>query len=203
MEERILRLQEEMLGYNHIFIMGDSFAQDIAYLLSYHKPTIKFTLLESKSAIETICDSELVYKIKRLNGSSIIFAYDEGFDVPCINTVIGSAEKKDIKVMFVGTKQFGSNMNWLSRLQLNERMSLCQAPTSKKVDIDLRDLDAIPQENYFSFFRTFSDTGCFPVTNSEGELLSSDRQHFTIAGVEYFANIFLRNHKIKSVLEKK
>ena len=199
----IEQVENHNVNNNHIFIMGDSFAQDIAYLLSYHKPTIKFTLLESKSAIETICDSELVYKIKRLNGSSIIFAYDEGFDVPCINTVIGSAEKKDIKVMFVGTKQFGSNMNWLSRLQLNERMSLCQAPTSKKVDVDLRDLDAIPQENYFSFFRTFSDTGCFPVTNSEGELLSSDRQHFTIAGVEYFANIFLRNHKIKSVLEKK
>jgi len=78
----------------HIFIMGDSFAQDVAYLLSYHKPIIKFTLLESKSPIETICDSELIYKIARLNGSSIIFAYDEGFNVPCIRYSYQFGRKK-------------------------------------------------------------------------------------------------------------
>ena len=152
--------------------------------------------------METICDSELVYKIERLNGSSIIFAYDEGFNVPCINILISSAEKKGIKVMFIGTKQFGSNMNWLARLKLNQRSSLCQAPIGEKVDIDLRDLATIPQANYFSFLRTFSDNGCFPITNSEGELLSSDRQHFTIAGVEYFANLFFLNSNIQLILEK-
>jgi len=199
----IEQVKKHNINNGHIFIMGDSFAQDIAYLLSYHKPAIKFTLLESKSPIETICDDELVYKIHHLKGSSIIFAYDEGFNVPCINRIVSSAEKKDIKVMFVGTKQFGSNMNWLARLNLNERMSLCQAPISEKVNIDLRDADAIPQESYFSFLTTFSENGCFPVTNSEGELLSSDRQHFTIAGVEYFANTFLSNSKIKPILKKK
>ena len=197
------QVEKHSVDNDHIFIMGDSFAQDVAYLLSYHKPIIKFTLLESKNPIETICDSELVYKIERLNGSSIIFAYDEGFNVPCINILISSAEKKGIKVMFIGTKQFGSNMNWLARLKLNERSSLCQAPIGEKVDIDLRDLATIPQENYFSFLRTFSDTDCFPITNSEGELLSSDRQHFTIAGVEYFANLFFLNSNIQSILQKK
>ena len=197
------KVEKHSVDNDNIFIMGDSFAQDVAYLLSYHKPIIKFTLLESKSPIETICDSELVYKIARLNGSSIIFAYDEGFNVPCIDILISSAEKKGIKVIFIGTKQFGSNMNWLARLKLNERSSLCQAPISEKIDIDLRDLATIPQENYFSFLRTFSDNDCFPITNSEGELLSSDRQHFTIAGVEYFANLFFLNSNIQSILGKK
>jgi len=77
-------------------------------------------------------------------------------------------KKRVLKVIFIGTKQFGSNMNWLARLKLNERSSLCQSPISEKIDIDLRDLATIPQENYFSFLRTFSDNDCFPITNSEG-----------------------------------
>ena len=183
-----------------IYIMGDSFAQDVAYLLSYHDPKIKFTLLESKSAKQTICDSELISKIEALKGSSILFAYDEGFNVPCIEDVINSAKKKNIKIIFIGTKHFGINMNWLARKKLNERSSLCQSPAFEKINIDLRDSNSIPQENYFSFLKTFSDNNCFPITNSKGELLSSDRQHFTIAGVEYFSNQFFLNTNIKAVL---
>lgn len=183
-----------------IYIMGDSFAQDVAYLLSYHDPEIKFTLLESKSAIETICDSKLMSKIEALKGSSILFAYDEGFNVPCIEDVITSAKKKNIKVIFIGTKHFGINMNWLARKKLNERSLLCQSPAYEKINIDLRDSNAIPQENYFSFIKTFSDNNCFPITNSKGELLSSDRQHFTIAGVEYFSNLFFLKTNLQAVL---
>ena len=91
-------------------------------------------------------------------------------------------------------------MNWLARKKINERSLLCQSPAIEKISIDLRDSNAIPQENYFSFLKTFSDNNCFPITNSKGELLSSDRQHFTIAGVEYFSNLFFLNTNLQAVL---
>lgn len=185
----------------HIYILGDSFASDIAYLFLKHKPTIKYTLVKTNNPMESICDVKLIQKIEQLQISSIMFAYDEGFNLPCINTVISALEERAIKVIFIGTKQFGNNMNWLARLNSYERSSLCQLPNSKKIDFDLRDSLVIPERNYFSFFSTFSINGCFPITNTEGELLSSDRQHFTIAGIEYFGKQFFDNKNIKLAIE--
>jgi peptidoglycan/LPS O-acetylase OafA/YrhL len=189
------------LNNKHIYILGDSFASDIAYLFSYHRPTIKYTLAKTNSPIELICDARLIQKIEQLQISSIMFAYNEGFNLPCINNVISALEEKAIKVIFIGTKQFGNNMNWLARLNFNERSSLCQSPNSEIIDFDLRDAVEIPEKNYFSFFSTFSINGCFPITNAAGELLSSDRQHFTIAGVEYFGKQFFDNINIKLAIE--
>ena len=185
----------------HIYIMGDSYATDIAYLFSKHKPNIKYTLVGSNSPTELICDARLIQKIDQAQISSIMFAFDEGFDSLCINNLINTLEEKAIKVIFIGTKQFGNNLNWLARLNAHERSSLCQSPNSEKINFDLRDALAIPEKNYFSFFRTFSSNNCFPITNTAGELLSSDRQHFTIAGVEYFGKQFFDNKNIKFAIE--
>ena len=185
----------------HIYILGDSFASDIAYLFSHHKPTIKYTLAHAISPIESICDARLIQKIEQFQITSIMIAFDEGFNLTCINNLISALEERAIKVIFIGTKQFGNNMNWLARLNTNERSSLCQPPNSKKINIDLIDASAIPEKNYFSFFKTFSSNGCFPITNAAGELLSSDRQHFTIAGVEYFGKQFFEDKNIKSAIE--
>ncbi len=195
------KLMKRNLNNKHIYILGDSFASDIAYLFSYHRPTIKYTLAKTYSPIESICDAKLIQKIEQLQISSIMFAYNDGFNLPCINTVISALEEKAIKVIFIGTKQFGNNLNWLARLNAYERSSLCQSPNSKKINFDLRDALAIPEKNYFSFFSTFSSNGCFPITNTAGELLSSDRQHFTIAGVEYFGKHFFDNKNIKLAVE--
>ena len=189
------------LNDKHIFILGDSFASDIAYLFSYHKPNIKFSLESSENPTKSICDVKLIQKLEQLQISSIMFVYDEGYSVSCINNVISVLEEKEINVIFIGTKQFGNNLNWLARLNSKERSSLCQAPNSKKIYIDLRDISKIPEKNYFSFFSTFASNGCFPITNTAGELLSSDRQHFTIAGVEYFVKEFLKNTNIYSAIE--
>jgi len=55
---------------------------------------------------------------------------------------------------------------------------------SKSYEIFFKDWKIIPKKHYFSFFRTFSINKCFPITNVLGELLSSDRQHSTFAGIE-------------------
>lgn len=190
----------EFKNDKHILIVGDSFAYDIAYLFAHHKPSIKYTLESFEDPLESICKTNLYEKTKNKEISSIMFAYDEGFKIPCTNKIIESLERKRIKVVFIGTKQFGNNMNWLARLRSNERISLCQSPNPGKLSIDLRDAKLIPEKNYFSFFNTFSTNGCFPITNNNGELLSSDRQHFTIAGIEYFGEKFFKDINISHAI---
>ena len=131
----------------------------------------------------------------------VLFAYDEGFNIPCIERVIEIANKKDIEVLFIGGKQFGYNLNWIARLESDDRKKLCQAPIIEAIKIDSRDMKNIPEKNYFSFFETFLHNDCFPITNSSGELLSSDRRHFTVSGVEFFADKFFENQTISKIID--
>ena len=190
----------EFQNDKHVLIVGDSFAYDIAYLFAHHKPSIKYTVESFEDPLESICKINLHEKTQYQEISSIMFVYDEGFKIPCINQIIKSLERKQIKAVFIGTKQFGNNMNWLARLRSNERISLCQLPNASKLNIDLRDAELIPEKNYFAFFYTFSTSGCFPITNNNGELLSSDRQHFTIAGIEYFGEKFFKDINISHAI---
>ena len=130
-----------------------------------------------------------------------MFAYNDGFNLPCINTVISALEEKAIKVIFIGTKQFGDNMNWLARLNSIERSSLCQSPNSKKIDFDLIEKTKYQKRITSLFSALFQAMACFPITNTAGDLLSSDRQHFTIAGIEYFGKQFFDNINIKLAIE--
>tara|TARA_X000001036_G_scaffold325964_1_gene304524 strand:- start:1448 stop:3229 length:1782 start_codon:yes stop_codon:yes gene_type:complete len=190
------------LNNNRIFILGDSFAGDIAYLFEYKYPRlIDYELINSGSPSDTVCQTDLWTKAAALNISLVLFAYDEGFNISCIEDVIETANKKNIEVLFVGGKQFGYNLNWIARLESDDRKSLCQAPIPEAIKIDLRDIKNIPKKNYFSFFDSFLDNNCFPITNSSGELLSSDRRHFTVSGVEFFADKFFQNQTISQILD--
>ena len=119
----------ELENDKHILIVGDSFAYDIAYLFAHHKPSIKYTLESFEDPLESICKTNLYEKTKNKEISSIMFAYDEGFKIPCTNKIIESLERKRIKVVFIGTKQFGNNMNWLARLRSNEESLFVSHPT--------------------------------------------------------------------------
>lgn len=194
-------LKPKIPNNDHVFIFGDSFATDLAYLIEYKYPIeLNYTLIQSGMPEKTICDNNILAKVKTLNVNSILFAYDEGFDVSCIESLISAANMKGVEILFFGTKQFGYNLNWLARLEQNERHQLCQTPVFEAIEIDSRDYIKIPKENYFSFFNTFLKNNCLPVTNMKGELLSSDRKHFTISGLEFFADKFFQNENVKRVL---
>ena len=194
-------IESEILNNDHIFIFGDSFATDLAYLIEYKYPIdLNYTLIQSEMPEKTICNNNILAKADALNVTSVLFAYDEGFDVSCIESLLDEANSMKIEILFFGTKQFGYNLNWLARLEQNERHQLCQAPVIEAIEIDSRDFSRIPKENYFSFFNNFLKNNCLPVTNMNGELLSSDRKQFTISGLEFFADEFFQNKNVKRVL---
>jgi peptidoglycan/LPS O-acetylase OafA/YrhL len=183
-----------------VLVYGDSFAADVAYLAKYNYPSVELGLIRSDPQPQNeICRNDLLLEAESLGVKKVVFAYDEGFNISCVNQLLINAKNKDISVLFIGTKQFGVNLNWLARLNAQKRYSLCQPPASEKIEVDIRDERRIPKENYFSFFGTFSKDNCFPITNSRGELLSSDRQHFTIAGIEYFSVRFFKNENVNRI----
>lgn len=198
--------------YKSIVIFGDSYAADIAYLLYEINPSLNIRIMreEGKYKVhdhplfnpsDTICSSNLINKVTKKNVDSILFAYDEGFQIPCISSFIKEANNNSINLIFVGTKSFGENLNWLARLNKEDRKKLCQKPADSYLKIETRDSMLIPHENYVSFINLTGKDKCIPITNDDGELLSSDRKHLTIAGVEFYAPLFARNKNIKNIIE--
>ena len=41
---------------------------------------------------------------------------------------------------------------------------------------------------------------CIPITNSKGELISSDRYHLTYAGTEFFGPLFFKDRNLINIL---
>ena len=102
--------------------------------------------------------------------------------------------------LFVGTKNFGENLNLLTRLKKTARSSLCQKAAQRFALIEKRDLISIPSENYISMFSLAGTLDCIPITNSNGELLARDRKHFTVARVEFFAPLFFHHKNIDRLM---
>ena len=121
-------------------------------------------------------------------------------DISCISSIIKKIEFNNMQILFIGTKNFGNNLNWLARRSKNKRAQLCQRPSQKFLDIENDDLTNIPQKNYLSFMSLNGDISCIPITNSKGELISSDRYHLTYAGTEFFGPLFFKDRNLINML---
>ena len=174
----------------NVLVTGDSYSADLIYILN---PFIDTNKVELAHATLLPRDLELEKKSIMKNSDIIIFAQDEVYNSNNIKRVLSKLIGK--KIVFVGTKHFGDNLNWLSRLPQSERENCWQRPNDEYIKIDIESKSIIPTENYISLLDIACDgSGRIKITNDFGELLSSDRKHLTLAGVEYWRELFIRNN---------
>lgn len=182
-----------------VFVSGDSYAADVAYLLEYLYGNRIRIVLSDLSA----CD---VLKLRDSHqdplaySDIVVFAFDEGHDERCSLALISVAESVGKQIFLFGTKHFGSNLNWIARLDPRHRNSLCQAPNVDYQRRDFKEKATFSSLNYISIFDWISNNGCVYVTTPEGNLISSDRKHLTIAGVKYLADVGLKKSQFDVVL---
>ena len=183
-----------------ILVAGDSYATDALFLISHHYGA---DVVNTKLREDSPC-AVLDYQAQapELLADIFVFAFDEGHESPCAAQLIHRVEANGKRIFFLGTKHFGDNLNWISQIPLQDRGSLCQKPNQEFIDVDLRDQKLIPAGNYISFFDSLSKDGCIQITTPRGELISSDRKHLTIAGVEYVAEKVLANSELDEAIRR-
>jgi peptidoglycan/LPS O-acetylase OafA/YrhL len=180
----------------NVLLTGDSYSADLIYILD---PLIDSDKVELAHATWLPRDIELENKSIFNNSDIIVFAQDEVYNKEYIERVLSTFV--DQKIVFVGTKHFGDNLNWLSRKPQSERRNCWQRPNHKFIQIDKKSKLIVPSENYISLLDiACDDYGRIKITNDLGELLSSDRKHLTLAGVEYWRELFIRNNIIDKLL---
>ena len=182
-------------------LIGDSYAADVAFMTYFlygsDKLSIKLWREDACSASERI-RSHVADVLPDVIG----VAFDEGHELQCASKFISFAEDFGVQIFFFGTKHFGDNLNWVSRLPFNDRKSLCQRPNREFAEIDQRDRNSLPQANYISIMDWVRSESCVFITTPEGNLISSDRKHLTVAGVEFLSEVGMRSSAYGYAIQK-
>lgn len=168
-----------------LLIIGNSFARDFTNLTLENFNTknteIIYTSKDLISCINKDKDQDSLYS------KADIIVYASGkYSEECVNKNIEYANKFNKKIYYVGTKHFGHNLNWLARMSSEERKNQYNTIDDYVIDLDKKMSQIIPSQHYISLLSPVLHSNKVPITDSSGNMLSTDRTHLTKYGAIYF-----------------
>jgi hypothetical protein len=129
----------------------------------------------------------------------IVFASGELKDCSVDNVKYGKSKGK--KVFYVGTKDFGYNLNWILRLPKEARRGLFNVIPDSVIAADHAMFMAFPEEHYISLLKPVLNGGRIPITDGQGRMLSTDRAHLTKYGAIFFGRASVAQTKYAEIFK--
>jgi peptidoglycan/LPS O-acetylase OafA/YrhL len=177
-----------------MLVIGNSTARDFINMAVENRAFPDFDIVYQDKL--SICPGqrEISNEQRRLIAAAtvIVVVYAGRSRQDCTGNDIAKDPHVGSKVVFVGPKDFGVNMNPLLHLPLTERPAARVAMTSGTLDAN-RDFRAhFPSCRSVDMVRHLSEDGrTVPIFDSSGRVLSEDRVHVTRAGAMFVgARIF-------------
>jgi len=171
-----------------ILVIGNSFARDFINMTNETFDTTNVEIVYRDDLSECFFPFKGDLEENLLESADVIILASGGFSKNCTTKDIFFVTSQHKKIFYIGTKHFGSNLNWLIRLDSKNRPNqynpLLQATIKEEQEMS----QAIPAENFISLIYPISKNGQIPVTDSNGRLLSTDRAHLTKYGAIYFGS---------------
>jgi peptidoglycan/LPS O-acetylase OafA/YrhL len=168
-----------------ILIAGNSFGRDFVNI------TIECFELNN---VEVIYREDLNEQIEPLKGETIhplystadviVFASNK-YDPAYIERNIEFAERSNKHIFYLGSKHFGYNLNWLSRVPKELRPNRFNPLLPGFLEEEKALSGLVPSRNYIPLLSQFIYEGRVPITDEQGYLLSVDREHLTKFGAIY------------------
>ncbi len=171
-----------------ILIIGNSFARDFVNITTetfdttnheiVYRPDLKQCILDHKDDLSTSLYS---------NADVIVFS-SGGANKNCLDNDLRYAEENNKLIFYVGTKDFGYNLNWVIRVNKNERTNLYNTIPDSVINANIEMASRVPPESYISLLNPTLVGNKVPITDELGRMLSTDRAHLTKYGAIYFGN---------------
>tara|TARA_B100000579_G_C22824630_1_gene852449 strand:- start:188 stop:667 length:480 start_codon:yes stop_codon:yes gene_type:complete len=90
----------------------------------------------------------------------------------------------------------------IRRINLEERNNLRNEIPQNILMLESKLKFIVPSDNFVSYIENLSLEGKILITDDNGNLISDDRQHFTLSGAKYVGeNVFKRNSLLSSYFE--
>lgn len=190
-------------GRRKLLIIGNSFGRDF----------LNITLETfSTSDVEMIYRDDLhegihPYKNKLSEqlfsrADIIVFSYG-GVKTAFLKADLKYAASGGKRIYYVGTKDFGYNLNWLMRLAPMERANQFNRIAKKYIEDDEQMNQVVPEGHYVSLLSPVLVGGKIPITDASGYMLSTDRKHLTKYGAIFFGENAVRRSGFGAVLARR
>ena len=172
----------------NILIIGNCNGRDFVNITNetFDKEKIEIIYKDGTyGCIETSKD----FVFNNLYNKADVIVYSHGNDyLECVSLNIKKAELDNKKIFFVGTKSFGYNLNWLIRIEQEDRIK----KKNRINNFDLKNendlISKIPKKNYISLMSQISKNGYVELVDEGGFLISTNLTNLTKHGAKYIGN---------------
>jgi len=182
-----------------ILIIGNSFARDFINIV-----TENFDISQIDIAYRDDFDQCLARQISSplYRMAEIIVIARRSYNMNCVDENISRTTLDGKKIFYVGSKDFGYNLNWLMRLDSADRGNQFNVIPRSFIDADLALSRAVPAGSFVSLMGPTLVDGKMPITDEHGRLLTMDGTHLTRAGARYFGQRAVVNSAFATLLNK-
>lgn len=174
----------------HLLVIGNSFGRDFVNMTTETFDTSRIEFVYSDSAETCIDRNTDDVRISLFEKADVIvFA---NFDRSCVSNAINWTEQNKKRIFFIGTKDFGYNLNWLTQLPIQARANQYNKLPDFISTEEQMDANVVPAANFVSLLRPVVKNGMVPITDEKGRMISTDRRHVTKFGAIYFGEHVLK-----------
>ena len=187
-----------------VLVIGNSFARDVINVIleEYNVSSLDIAYRE----FWRDCDIKKDIPTYKTFYEADIIVFGSNYSLNnslCFENLLKENNNKDNSIFFIGTKHFGENLNWVTRLPVGQRNNLRNQLLVKYREIDFRAKELIPRENFISILDSLSNPNGILITDSNGDLVSWDRTHLTQAGAKLIGEKVFRNSSLNDILPRK
>jgi peptidoglycan/LPS O-acetylase OafA/YrhL len=187
--ERAFAYKKESFTDNsvsNLLIIGNSFGRDFTNITVENFDIGRVEIVYRDDLSQCIEEKSNSMAKSLFDDADVIVYASGGYDKDCFLSDIHFANSRGKKIFYVGTKDFGYNLNWLIRLNKEQRRSQFN-PIEESILISDKEMaKAIPSEHFISLLEPTVVDGKITVTDDKGRMLSTDRSHLTKYGALYF-----------------
>ncbi|MET4589345.1 acyltransferase [Arthrobacter sp. 754] len=186
-------------GAVNMLVVGNSFARDFTNAVREVFPAEAWNIVYRDDLYDCSSGKMLSQDIY-VDADVVVFA--SGVASPdCVQESITRIESDGKSVFYAGTKHFGDNLNWLTRVPEQERGHLTNVIPALTLTEEAALKQDVPAKNFISWFDHVAEDGRVPFTDSSGRLLSGDRRHFTEFGARYFGERALLDSPLAALVK--
>lgn len=171
-----------------LLIVGNSFARDFVNITTETFDTLNHEIVYRPDLEQCIYRHKDNLSTSLYSNADVIVFASGGADENCLDNDLRYAKENNKLIFYVGTKDFGYNLNWVIRINKNKRANLYNTIPDSVINANTEMASRVPRESYISLLNPTLVGNKIPITDELGRMLSTDRAHLTKYGAIYFGN---------------
>jgi len=188
---KVFRFKENAVSLDTrrmIFVIGDSYGRDFTNMLVevgiYSENAVRYS-----DVLPGFCDSSPFISDENIKSGDVVYLVFKRYDGLCYDRFNDYIVSAGARLIVVGPKDFGYNLNPFIRTPSEERAAVVTRITSHTISRNEVLKKTIPAKNFIDLVDVLANGKReIRVFDDNGHLLSVDGLHLTEAGAKFFGN---------------